>query len=132
MHSGVIYRSPRRFEVVGWGVGHHGLLLRSHPAPGRGGRVEIWFKPAAAACLATELAGLEITVGRPETARPVVGETRPGETVYEVRSGRRPGWVLAGSTHGREGDENASLPLFDGWGLRPGVRELFRHVGGGQ
>jgi hypothetical protein len=44
--------SERLFEVVRWGVGHDGLLLRSLPTDQVQPRIEVLFKPAyAARCL---------------------------------------------------------------------------------
>jgi hypothetical protein len=125
----IIYESDRRFEVVTYGVGHRGLVLRTIPEPGQHSRIEVWFKPASAVCLEPWLEGIQITRGAADTSacRKVIGRPiRAGEELFSVRSGEGLGWVLAGSVHGREDHQDAyAPPLFDGWGLKPGERDLF-------
>jgi hypothetical protein len=58
-----IFFSERYFEVVTWGVGHRGLLLRSLHIDHEP-RIEIWFKPAYAVCLSSTLDGVHITTRR--------------------------------------------------------------------
>ena len=128
-HPEVIYESDRQFEVVTWGVGHRGLVLRTIPDARQRSRIEVWFKPAYAVCLQPWLEGIQISRGaadtpacRKATGRPI----KAGEELFSVRSGEGVGWVLAGGVHGRQDDRDAGAPpIFDGWGLKPGERSLF-------
>lgn len=128
-HPEVIYESTRRFEVVTWGVGHRGLVLRTIPEARQHSRIEVWFKPAEAVCLQPWLEGIQITRGAADMSacRKAIGRPiEPGEELFSVRSGEGVGWVLAGGVHGREDDRDANAPpIFDGWGLKPGERSLF-------
>ena len=132
-NADLIYESPRKFEVWGWGVGHRGLLLRSNPTPGATSRIEVWFKPAYAASLPSWLEGIQI--GRtsdppPEQAIEVLGRSVENwEDVFIVRSRQGVGWVVAGGVHGREDDHEYHEPtMFDGWEPRADVRTLFSSV----
>ena len=125
----VIYEVDRRFEVVTWGVGHRGLVLRTVPEAGQHSRIEVWFKPAYAVCLGPWLEGIQITRGTADTPACLKVIGRPieaWEELFRVRSGEGVGWVLAGSVNGREDHEDADAPpIFDGWKLKPGERSLF-------
>jgi hypothetical protein len=129
---GVVFASDRTFEVWTWGAGHRGLVLRSIPGDGGLGRVEIWFKPAFAACLPAYLPGIVISAvdGDPgnECIAVLGRQAEPWEHLFSIGGGTE-GWVLAGGVHGRQDDHDGDeLPLFDGWGLKPGQRSLFSLV----
>lgn len=126
-----IYFSERHFEVVTWGVGHTGLLLRSLSNQQDPVRIEILFKPAYALCLPSVLDGLHLTERRDPDRRAEVGSQmgrRPKDTehVYEVATQSLRGWVVAGSVSGRRDGGGSDTPtMFDGWGARDDVEEIF-------
>lgn len=128
-----IYYSERRFEVVTWGVGHRGLLLRSLREPSELPLIEIWFKPAYAVCLSSLLEGVHLTT--PRDAESLAGvEQQLGrrlnawEHLYRVVTQvGPPGWVVAGSAAGRQHHQahDVGEPA-DSWGPQEGLEELFR------
>jgi hypothetical protein len=127
----VIYRSSRSFEVWNWGVGHRGLLLRSNPTTENTARIEVWFKPAYAVHLSSNLVNLEILgASEPvsEAASALLGRTLEAwERVFVVRGGGQNGWVVAGGVHGREDDGTYDAPpIFDGWALKTGRAPTFQ------
>jgi hypothetical protein len=126
---GIIYESPRRFEVQAWGTGHCGLVLRSNPEGGQRSRIEVWFKPAYAVCLPSVLLGMQIASGAANelTIRTVLGKPiEPWEELFTVRSGESTGWVLAGGLHGREDyRDSEATSMFDGEDPKPGECSLF-------
>lgn len=133
-HPETVYACDRRFEVVTWGVGHRGLVLRSIPEVRHHSRIEVWFKPAYAVCLEPWLEGIQITRGAADASacRKLIGRPiEAWEELFSVRSGDGLGWVLAGGVHGREHSrsmEEVPQPTFDhmwDWGSKPGIRQLF-------
>jgi hypothetical protein len=130
MTDDLIYESPRRFEVWGWGAGHRGLLLRSNPAEDAATRIEVLFKPGYGAAIPSLLHGLQVSraSGTPsgEFQRVLGRPAEQWEELFIVRSGAATGWILAGGVHGREDDHEFHEPtMFDGWEGRPDVRTLF-------
>ena len=130
-HKVPIYFSERRFEVLTWGAGHQGLLLRSLISDRDPLRVEICFKPAYAVCLASALDGLWVTEQRDGANKGAV-EREMGrglnawEHMYEVVTPIARGWVVGGSVSGRQDRRWYDDPtMFDGWEPREGVEELF-------
>jgi len=132
----ILYESPRRFEVCGWGVGHRGLLLRSNRSEHFPSRIEVLFKPAYTVCLASSLAnGLTIREAGAESPGPwqafVHSDQIPGCRLYEVRSGDDVGWGLGGSVNGRQDEGDFDDPtMFTGWEAAPGVTDLFSNYDG--
>jgi hypothetical protein len=126
----MIYTSARYFEVLTWRAGHGGLVLRSNPTDESLRRIEVWFKPAYALCLGSNLDGIEIAIANEaESLRVTKTLNRSldtGETIYIIRSGTHLGWVVAGGVHGRDDELSyGDPPMFDGWQLKPGERQLF-------
>ena len=125
-----IFFSERRFEVVTWGVGHQGLLLRSRHIDHEP-RIEIWFKPAYAVHLSSTIDGLHITTPRdPErlahAAQHLGRELDSHEHLYAIASRSSSGWVIGGSVSGRRDAGGHDAPtMFDGWEPREGVKQLF-------
>lgn len=125
-----IFFSERRFEVVTWGVGHKGLLLRTLEDRDQP-RIEVWFKPAYAACLSSVLDGVHITdprdaESRGEVERQIGRELNHWEHIYAVVTPSARGWVVAGSVSGRQDHRRNDEPtMFDGWEPRDGVEVLF-------
>lgn len=126
-----IFASQRTFEVWQWGVGHTGLLLRSIPGKTGEPRIEVIFKPAYFVCLPTWLTSLDIVAQTDddviETACQVLGrELGNEENVFGVTCREATGWVVAGTTAGRQGPENGTRdPMFDGWAADGDVIDLF-------
>lgn len=127
-----IFFSDRSFEIVNWGAGHEGLLLRSMRGDQDQPRIEIWFKPAHAVCLSSTLDGLHLTEPhaperRSRVERQLGRKLNDWEHLYEVVTRSAPGWVVAGSVSGRQDDGDYDAPaMFDGWEPREGVEEFFR------
>ena len=110
----LIYESPRVFEVWRWGPGHSGLLLRSNPTDLAPTRIEVWFKPADAACLPSSFTGLHIapaTAALHRQVRETLGrDLQTRDTLYAVQAGQTQGWVLGGSVNGAEDDRSSYEP----------------------
>jgi hypothetical protein len=133
-----IFETSRRFEVVTWGPGHRGLLLRSTPtevvAPDVPfDRIEVWFKPAEVVCLPVHFDGLVIDDADRETQADIAQilgrDLDPWENAYVVgTSSGAAGWVVGGSVNGRSDIQTFDAPtMFDGWAAHHGVTELFSY-----
>jgi hypothetical protein len=125
-----IFETSRRFEVVTWGPGHRGLLLRSRPTEVvvpdvPFDRIEVWFKPADVVCLPVHLDGLVVDDADRETqaaiAQVLGRDLDPWQNAYVVGTalGRPAGWSAAASTAAR-----ISRPLMPRRCLTAGRRVL--------